>query len=104
MTREITTQVAGDSVTATLPREMLDRLNVKPGERMLAVETEAGILLTPLSDNHEQVMAAFERGSDRYHDALRELSGCNPSLEEGMRAYDVVKRKYGNALRDLAGE
>jgi putative addiction module antidote len=74
MTQEITIQAVGDSMTATIPREMLDRLNVKPGERMLAVETEGGILLTPFSDEHERIMAAYERGSQRYRDALRELS------------------------------
>ena len=78
MTKEIVVQPGedGSAVNAAIPLEMLQRLNVKPGDRMLLIETDEGILLTPVG----------------------------ASLAEGMRAYEQIKRKYGNALRELAGK
>jgi hypothetical protein len=36
---------AGGSIGATLPTEMAERLHLEAGDRMLAVETDSGILL-----------------------------------------------------------
>ncbi len=49
MTKEVTLRQAGGSVSATLPKDMADRLRLEPGDRVLAVETDRGILLTPQS-------------------------------------------------------
>ena len=78
MTKEIVVGRSEDasSVSAELPAEMLERLNVKPGDRVLLTETDDGILLTPLK----------------------------APLAEGMRAYEFIKAKYGNALRELASK
>lgn len=40
---------AGNSVSATLPKDMVDRLQLAPEDHVLAVETDKGILLTPYS-------------------------------------------------------
>lgn len=37
----------GGSVGTTLPKDMAERPRVEPGDTLLAVETERGILLTP---------------------------------------------------------
>lgn len=47
MVREVTLRQAGGSIGATLPKEMADRLHLAAGDRVLAVETTQGILLTP---------------------------------------------------------
>ena len=47
MTKEVTLRQAGGSVSATLPKDMADRLRLEAGDRILAVETDCGILLTP---------------------------------------------------------
>ena len=47
MTKEVTLRQAGGSVSATLPKDMADRLRLEAGDRILAVETDRGILLTP---------------------------------------------------------
>ena len=47
MVKEVTVRRVGGSVGTTLPKDMADRLRVTPGDRLLAVETEDGILLTP---------------------------------------------------------
>jgi len=74
MVKEITLRGAGESVTATLPKEMADRLHIGPGDRVFAVETENGVLLTPF----------------------------DPDLRDAMQAFDEVRRQYRNTLKKLA--
>ena len=75
MARPITLRRVGGSVGTTLPREMVDRLDLAPGDRVLAVETELGILLTPFDEELEADLAATRRAAKRYRPALRELAG-----------------------------
>jgi putative addiction module antidote len=74
MPRAITLRRVGGSVGTTLPKEMVDRLDLAPGDRVLAVETELGILLTPYSDESAAQLAATRRAAKRYRMALRELA------------------------------
>jgi antitoxin MazE len=74
MTRELTVRQAGGSLTATLPKEMADRYQIKAGDRLLAVETEDGILITPFEPEFARAMAIYERGARKYRNALRALA------------------------------
>jgi antitoxin MazE len=74
LVREIVLRQAGGSVTATLPKDMVDRLHVRAGDKLYAIETERGILLTPY----------------------------DPEFDEAMRAFDEVRRQYRNTLKKLA--
>jgi len=74
MVREIKLRQVGGSVGATIPKEMADRLHLGVGDRVLAVETDEGILLTPY----------------------------DPTVEAGLAAAAEIGRKYRNALRELA--
>jgi putative addiction module antidote len=74
MKRNVTLRQAGGSLTATLPKEMADRLHLQPGDSLFAVETEHGILLTPYDEDFEQAMAVYARGARKYRNALRALS------------------------------
>ena len=47
MTKEVTLRQGGWSVRETLPKGMADRLQLEAGDRVVAVETDRGILLTP---------------------------------------------------------
>jgi hypothetical protein len=53
---------------------MVDRLDLAAGDRVLAVETERGILLTPYDEELEAELAATRRAAKRYRAALRELA------------------------------
>ena len=75
MKRAVTLRQVGGSVGATLPKEMVDRLDLAPGDQVLAIETEQGILLTPYSDELAADLAATRRAAKRYRGALRELAG-----------------------------
>lgn len=53
---------------------MVDRLDLAAGDRVLAIETERGILLTPYTDELDADLAATRRAAKRYRAALRELA------------------------------
>jgi putative addiction module antidote len=74
MVRKITLRQVNGSIGATLPKDMADRLRVKPGDEVFVIETEQGILLTPYDPTFERAMAAYERTAGKYRNALRELS------------------------------
>ena len=74
MTREVTLRQAGGSVSATLPKDMADRLRLEPGDRVLAVETDRGILLTPYTEEAERALKVAARAAKKYRHALRELA------------------------------
>lgn len=74
MVRELKLRQVGGSVGATLPKDMADRLNLGVGDRVLAVETEQGILLTPYDPTVEKALAIAAKTAKRYRNALRQLA------------------------------
>jgi putative addiction module antidote len=74
MTREVTLRQSGGSVSATLPKDMADRLHLEAGDKVLAVETDRGILLTPFDPDTERALAIAAKVAKKYRSALRELA------------------------------
>jgi len=74
MTKEVILRQVGGSVGATLPKDMAERLNLGPGDRVFVVETERGILLTPYDPATELALAIAARTTRKYRNALRELA------------------------------
>ena len=74
MQQEVTLRRYGGSLGAILPKAMTDRLNLKEGDQVYVVETEQGILLTPVDPQFAQVLEAEERISKQYQNAPRELA------------------------------
>ena len=74
MVREISVRRVGGSVGATLPKDMAARLRLEPGDRLLAVETPDGILLTPYDPVAEEALSIAARAAKRYRHALRQLA------------------------------
>jgi antitoxin MazE len=74
MVREITLRQAGGSVTATLPKDMADRLHVKPGDKIYAIETERGVLLTPYDPDFGEALQAFREVRRQYRNTLKRLA------------------------------
>ena len=71
MTKEVTLRQAGGSVSATLPKDMADRLRLEAGDRVLAVETDRGILLTPYDPDAERALKIAARAAKKYRNAPR---------------------------------
>jgi putative addiction module antidote len=74
MVKDVKLRQAGGSVSATLPKDMLERLHLAPGDRVLAVETDDGILLTPYDPKVEWALEIASRAAKKYRNALRELA------------------------------
>ncbi|HEY5474106.1 MAG TPA: AbrB/MazE/SpoVT family DNA-binding domain-containing protein [Candidatus Limnocylindrales bacterium] len=74
MTRGLKLRQAGGSISATLPKDMAERLHLAAGDTVLAIETDRGILLTPYDPQTEEALAIAGRVSGKYRNALRELA------------------------------
>ena len=74
MAKTVTLRQVGGSVGTTLPKEMVDRYDLAPGDRVLAIETEHGILLSPYSAELEADLAAIRDTMKQYRNALRALA------------------------------
>lgn len=74
MVKELTLRQAGGSIGATLPKDMAERLHLSAGDRVLAIETDRGILLTPYDPNTEHALALAARAAKKYRSALRQLA------------------------------
>jgi putative addiction module antidote len=74
MIKEVTLRQYGGSLGTTLPKSMTDRLNLSAGDKVYVIETEQGILLTPYDPDFTRLMAAEERISKQYQNALSELA------------------------------
>jgi putative addiction module antidote len=74
MTREVKLRRVGGSIGATLPKDMAERLHLTVGDRVLAIETDRGILLTPYDPATERALMIAAKAARRYRNALRELA------------------------------
>jgi putative addiction module antidote len=61
-------------VSATLPKDMADRLHLEAGDRVLAVKTDRDILLTPYDPEVELALKVATKAAKKYRNALRELA------------------------------
>ena len=64
----------GNSAGVTIPREALARLRVQEGDRLVLTESPDGVLVTPYDPDFANSLAAFERTRRKYRNALRELA------------------------------
>jgi putative addiction module antidote len=74
MARGLRLRKAGGSIAATLPKDMAERLHLAAGDRVFALETERGILLTPYDPDVEEALRIAAEVSGVYRNALRELA------------------------------
>ena len=74
MTRGRKLRQAGGSISATLPKDMADRLHLAAGDTIFAIETDRGILLTPYDPQTEEALAIASMVAGKYRNALRELA------------------------------
>jgi putative addiction module antidote len=74
MARGLKLRQAGGSISATLPKDMAERLHLTAGDTVFAVETERGILLTPYDPEIEEALTIAGKVAGTYRNALRELA------------------------------
>jgi len=64
----------GNSVGFILPKDMQDSLRIQEGDTLYATNTPDGIQITPYDPQFEAEMNAFERTRRKYRNALKELA------------------------------
>jgi len=74
MVKDLRLRKAGGSVSATLPKDMVDRFHLAPGDRLLAIETDHGILLAPYDLETRRALETAARAAEQYRSALRKLA------------------------------
>ena len=74
MVRLVTVRQVGSSVSATIPKEMAERLHIGVGDPLFAIETENGVLLTPYDVTTQRAFEAYAKIAKKYRGALRELA------------------------------
>lgn len=70
----IAIQKIGDSLGITLPPEILEKLQVGEGDSIFITETTEGIQITTRDPEFEKAMEAYQKVSEKYKNALRELA------------------------------
>ncbi len=74
MVKTVRLRQVGGSVGATLPKDMVDRFHLEPGDAVLAIETDRGVLLTPYDPATERALDAAARNARKYRNVLRQLA------------------------------
>lgn len=74
MVKQLRLRQAGGSVSATLPKEMVDRMRLHAGDDVFAIDTPDGILITPYDETTARAIEAGREGARRYRNALRRLA------------------------------
>jgi putative addiction module antidote len=72
--RETVIRPIGNSAGVTIPKEILDRYDLAPGDPIFLQETTDGILITPHDPAFAEVMNVAADVSKRYRNALHALS------------------------------
>ncbi len=74
MTNKLKIVTIGNSVGVVLSKEILEKLRVKKGDTVFAIETSKGIELTPYNPELAEQMKLAEQVMREDRDALRKLA------------------------------
>ena len=74
MVKEVAARRVGGSIGTTLPKDMAERLHIEPGDRLFAIETEGGILLTPFDPVAQKALAIAAEAAKQFRGSLHELA------------------------------
>lgn len=74
MSAKLKIRKIGNSYGLVLPKDILSELGVGEDDVLILTRTPQGIALTPYDPNLADAMKAFEEGRKRYRNALRELA------------------------------
>lgn len=64
----------GNSLGASIPQEILEKMNVGEGDSLYVTQTADGIYLSPHDPEFKEVMDAAKDITDRYSNAMKELA------------------------------
>ena len=64
----------GNSLGASIPKEILEQMNVGEGDSLYVTQTPDGIYLTPYDPEFKTAMEAAQDITNRYRNAMKELA------------------------------
>ncbi|WP_019506496.1 AbrB/MazE/SpoVT family DNA-binding domain-containing protein [Pleurocapsa sp. PCC 7319] len=64
----------GNSLGATIPKEVLEKLRVEEGDTVFVTETPDGVKLSAYDPEFEKAMSIYKKGSHKYRNAMKELA------------------------------
>lgn len=64
----------GNSLGFTLPKEDVQHLRASVGDELVVIRTENGLEISPYDQGFAMKMKAFEKSRRKYRNALRELA------------------------------
>ena len=64
----------GNSLGVTLPKEALEKMAVSEGDIVFLTDSPEGFKVTPYDETFEKAMEAFGEGRKKFRNALRELA------------------------------
>lgn len=64
----------GNSLGVTLPKDALKMLGVGEGDKIILTDAPEGFRVTAYDETFEKAMEAFDEGRKKYRNALRELA------------------------------
>jgi len=64
----------GNSLGIILPKEELNRFQLEVGDELTFVRTESGFEISPYDREFEKKLKMFEKSRRKYRNALRELA------------------------------
>lgn len=64
----------GNSLGATIPKEVLEKLRVTEGDTVFVTETPDGVKLSAYNPEFERAMSIYKQGSHKYRNAMNELA------------------------------
>ncbi len=70
----VTIRKIGNSEGIIIPKEILERLNLKSGDAVDFIETEGSLTIRPANDKFARQMEAARKIMDQYKVALAELA------------------------------
>jgi putative addiction module antidote len=74
MAKKTTLKKIGGSAAVVLPKSMLERFNLEPGDEVTVTESEDGLLILPYDPEFAEAMAIYARGAKKFRNAMRELA------------------------------
>lgn len=74
MVRAITLNKAGGSASATIPKDILNRYHLGPGDKVFVVDTPQGVLLMPYDPATQAALEAYVEVARENREALAALA------------------------------
>ena len=75
MAMSVRVRKVGNSLGVLMPKELAEQIHVKEGDELhVTLDADGGLKLTPYDPKFKASMKAFERTRRKYRNALRELA------------------------------